>query len=626
MMSQFDDWDLASGGRGFGLSRAAIYTRYSSHMQFKRSTPDQIYQCKEAAEQNGWTIDEAHIRSDEEKTGRTLHGRNALAELLALAKMKPKPFDVIMVDDPSRLGRDQADALNILKRLKFHGVELYITSYRLCSNQPFFREMFSQMAHRAEEESLQHGWRVRRGKKGRFRDGYHPGGACFGYVIEPIEDTSRRGVHGRFEIIGCKQRINEEQAAIVRRIFAEYIDGRSSTQIARALNKDEVPPPQGARTRCEASWSKEATYSILTNERYIGNVYWNRTYQIPDPDTGKMKSRLRSEKEVMYRHDEDLRIIPDEVFQAAKEQRKRLHRDNRVQTLGGMSRTAAARQYLLSGLLKCGVCGNNMPVLGGRPIYYGCKMYRQRGTCSNSVTIRLDVLEQALKDSLSAIFKDPTFRPLIVAEVIEEVHRLKAKEQILKAALVGQNETLLEERRRLAKMIDNLVSAIGEVGGSAAMKKKVVAAEARVEQIEALLKHAEEKVSEPIGRDQVSAFVDQEVGRLVDMMLADRETAKNHLRKYIPEIVMMPFDEGGVRGYYVTGSVDLFLGANNVMQEDSLETIPLHYTFGFQIQLHGTRRSAKKVNACPVDKPTVEHAVARASSLQAEASMVAVTP
>jgi hypothetical protein len=187
---------------------------------------------------------------------------------------------------------------------------------------------------------------VRRGKKGRFRDGYHPGGACYGYVNEPIEDTSRRGVHGRFEVIGCKQRINEEQAAIVRRIFREYIEGRSSTQIARALNKDEVPPPQGARSRCEASWSKEAVYSILTNERYIGNVYWNRTYQVIDPDTGKMKSRLRSEKEVMYRHDEDLRIISDEVFEAAKEQRKRLYRDNHVQFLGGMSRTAAARQYL----------------------------------------------------------------------------------------------------------------------------------------------------------------------------------------------------------------------------------------------------------------------------------------
>jgi len=152
-----------------------------------------------------------------------------------------------------------------------------------------------------------------------------------------------------------------------------------------------------------------------------------------------------------------------------------------------------------------------------------------------------------------------------VAEVIEEVHRLKAREETLKASLAGQNETLLEERRRLAKMIDNLVSAIGEVGGSTAMKKKVVAAEARGEQIEALLKHRQEKVSEPIGRDQVSAFVDEEVRRLVDMMFADRETAKNHLRKYIPEIVMMPFDEGGVRGYYVTGSVDLFLGSNNVM-------------------------------------------------------------
>lgn len=589
-MSLYDDWDSLAGGIGFGLSRAAIYTRYSSHMQNKRSTDDQVFQCNEAASQNGWTVDDAHVRSDEEKTGRTLHGRNGLADLLDLAKTKPRPFDVLIVDDPSRLGRDQADALNILKRLKFHGVELYIVSYRLCSNQPYFREMFSQMSRRAEEESIQHGWRVRRGKKGRFRDGYHPGGACYGYTNEPIEDTSRRGVHGRFEVIGCKQRINDQQASVVRRIFSDYIAGRSSTQIARTLNAEGVAPPQGARTRAQASWSKEAMLSILTNERYIGNVYWNKSYQVPDPDTGKMKSRLRPEHEVMYRHDEELRIISDQVFEAAKAQRKRQYRDNGLQALGGMARTAAARQYLLSGLLKCGVCGHNMPVLGGNPVYYGCKMYRQRGTCSNSVTIRLDVLEQALADGLTSIFKNRTFQTVIVEELSVEVQRLQKSDEVLKASLMGQTESLREERRRLVKMADNLVSAIAQTGNSAIMSARVVKIEARVKEIDGLLLHAHEKVTEPIGWEELAAFVSGEVSRLAETLFADRELAKNQLRRLIPEIVMMPFNKDGVRGYYITGSVDLFLGAEDVMQEDRIQRKPLHYTFALQIKIEGSRR------------------------------------
>jgi site-specific DNA recombinase len=431
------NWD--TGNNNGRISRAAIYTRYSSHMQKQTSTADQIYQCREAAESNGWSVADEHIRSDEERTGQTLFGRDGLAELLEMAKSKPRPFDVVVVDESSRLGRDQADTLNLLKRLRFLGVELYIVSYRLCSNQPYFADMFSHMTRRDEEASVQHSWRVRRGKKGRFREGYHPGGRCYGYTNEPIEDTTRKGVHGRWEVVGCKQRINPEEAEIVRSTFCEYIAGRSTTQVAKALNARGVPPPQGARTRLENSWSKEAVYSILVNERYIGKTYWNRAYQVRDPDTGKMVSRLRPEHEVMYYLNEEIRIISDETFQQAVEQRKRMYRDNRVQVLGGMSRTQASRTYLLSGLLRCGLCGQNMPVLGSNPVYYGCKLYRQRGTCSNGVTIRRDVLEQALRDGLTARLSDPDLRPMIVDAVYDQVLRQQREAEMARGRLASKD-------------------------------------------------------------------------------------------------------------------------------------------------------------------------------------------
>jgi site-specific DNA recombinase len=577
------------------IRRAAIYTRYSSRMQRPTSTTDQIFQCREAANENGWAVADEHIRSDEECTGQTIFGRNGLAELLQLAKTKPRPFDVIIVDDSSRFGRDQADTLNLWKRLKFCGVELYIVSYRLCSIHPYFSDMFSHITRRDEEASTQHGWRVRRGKKGRFREGYHPGGRCYGYFNEPIEDEARKGVHGRFEVIGCKQRIRAEEAEIVRLIFSEYLTGRSTSQIAKALNAKSVKPPQGARTRCQESWSKEAVYSILQNERYIGKTYWNRSYQVRDPDTGKKEVRLRPEHEVMRSQSEDLRIISDEVFARATEQRERMRRDNRVQALGGMARTPAARQYLLSGLLKCGVCGHNMPVVGSHPVRYGCKMHRQRGTCSNSVTIRLDLLEQALRDGLKGRLTDGNLQPMIVEAVFDEIVRQQKNAKEVQVTLASQTESLRSERRSLDKAVDNLSDAIARMGGSTTLEQKLMMAEARIEQIDGLMAHAEEFVAKPVDREEVRHFVEQEIGNVGKILLSDPVTAKNELRKYISELIMNPFEEGKNRGYIATGDVALFSAPGGVMQEDSMERKPLHYTIAIRLRVHGSQRYTRRI-------------------------------
>ena len=68
------------------------------------------------------------IRSDEDKTGKTLIGRQGLAELKDLAKQKPKPFDYILIDDTSRFGRNLPDVLKLHDVLRFNQVFLYFTS------------------------------------------------------------------------------------------------------------------------------------------------------------------------------------------------------------------------------------------------------------------------------------------------------------------------------------------------------------------------------------------------------------------------------------------------------------------------------------------------------------------
>src|SRR5947199_218008 len=70
-------------------------------------------------------------------------------------------------------------------------------------------------------------------------------------------------------------------AAVVQRIFAEYLAGRGIFAIAEALTRDGVPSPSAqdpARNphRCAVAWSKAAVRTILSNPRYTGRQVWNK--------------------------------------------------------------------------------------------------------------------------------------------------------------------------------------------------------------------------------------------------------------------------------------------------------------------------------------------------------------
>ena len=119
--------------------RCAVYTRYSSDLQSETSSEDQIRNCRTLAQQKGWDVLDEYIRSDEELTGRTLFGREGLADLLRLAQQRPRPFDCILIDDTSRLGRDLPDVLKVCDMFMHHGVFIYFVSDRLDSREESFR-------------------------------------------------------------------------------------------------------------------------------------------------------------------------------------------------------------------------------------------------------------------------------------------------------------------------------------------------------------------------------------------------------------------------------------------------------------------------------------------------------
>jgi site-specific DNA recombinase len=113
-------------------TRWTAYARYSSDQQRPESIEDQIRHCQqEAARHPDWVYVPTWTRGDRALTGTSVEGRVGLAELTSAAKTRPRPFDLILVDDTSRLARDVVDALQHVRELIRYGVHVYFVNQGL---------------------------------------------------------------------------------------------------------------------------------------------------------------------------------------------------------------------------------------------------------------------------------------------------------------------------------------------------------------------------------------------------------------------------------------------------------------------------------------------------------------
>ena len=213
--------------------RCAVYTRYSSDMQSSTSSEDQLRNCRALATANGWDVLDEYIRSDEELTGRTLVGREGIADLLRLAEQRPKPFNCILIDDTSRLGRDLPDVLKVCDMFMHYGVFIYFVSDRLDSRDESFRIVHLVKGYGDERYSKDLGKKIHRGQEGKIRKGYTSGASCYGYKNTYIRDADQKGIHSEQKVVAVKQQIVSEQAEIIVRIMEMRASGLSFARIAK---------------------------------------------------------------------------------------------------------------------------------------------------------------------------------------------------------------------------------------------------------------------------------------------------------------------------------------------------------------------------------------------------------
>jgi hypothetical protein len=291
--------------------------------------------------------------------------------------------------------------------------------------------------------------KTRRGQVGRVKAGRIPGGKSYGYDLVPSVDE--RG----------QRTINEPEAAIVRRIFEEYVQGRKPIDIVSDLNREHVASPRGGAWNLSTIiGSRKRANGLINNQLYLGKIVYNRQRFVKDPATGKRQARPNPQDQWLVQDVPELRIVSDELFSAAM-----ARRDER----GGSKLTHHRRpKHLLSGLVQCGCCGASMIVI--HHDYLGCSASRNRGTCQNRRTIGTQEIERRILEALRKYLLAPEIVAVAVEAYREERARL-AKDSERTKRDVQRDLSAVE--RKIAGVI-SMVEAGGDARTLAAKLNELV--------------------------------------------------------------------------------------------------------------------------------------------------------
>ena len=424
--------------------RAAIYARYSSDLQSESSIDDQVRLCREFAEREGWELVE--IYSDAAVSGATTL-RPGYQSLLENAR--EGEFDVVVAEALDRLSRDQEDIAGLYKQLCFAGIDL-LTLAEGKVNELHIGLKGTMNALYLKDLAQ----KTRRGLEGRVRQGRSGGGLCYGYDV--VKETDGNG-----DPVAGGRAINLEEAEVVRRIFQDYLAGKSPRAIAIALNRERVTGPRhNGWTASTIIGSRKRGNGILNNALYTGQLVWNRQRFIKDPVTGKRQARSNPKATWVTKEVSHLRIIEDDLWnetQTRQEQRSLGTRPAKNICPDWQQRRP---KHLFSGLIKCASCGGGMTLVSR--VYYGCSASRNKGTCDNRLTIRLDRLEKAVLRGLQEHLLTPELTETFIREYTREINRLRAE---VTTAHAGLQQRLAA----LDKQIANIVEAITEGRTSGAL-------------------------------------------------------------------------------------------------------------------------------------------------------------
>lgn len=361
--------------------KAVIYARYSSDNQREESIDAQIRAIKEFAQHNGYHVIKEYV--DEALSAKT---DNRPQFLQMITDSKSKQFEVVICHKLDRFARNRYDSAFYKKILKENGVKL-VSVLENFDDSPESIILESVLEGMAEYYSANLAREVKKGLKENALDCRHTGGKPpFGYDV----DKTKHYI------------INNDEATAVKEIFERVNRKDTVGSIVKWLNAN------GYRTKYGTLFSTNSINAIIRNEKYKGTYIYGKNKRVKENGITKdlpSNDVVRIENGIP-------RIVTDELWIAANN----LY-DKRIHVAGGQAKSKEV--YLLSGLIKCGLCGGSMcgnKVRSGRNkdlrVTYQCNTRKTKKTC-NAKEIRKDLVEDVVLNTLEKVLAEDSINKIL---------------------------------------------------------------------------------------------------------------------------------------------------------------------------------------------------------------------
>ncbi len=460
------------------IKTAAAYIRVSTDDQLEYSPDSQIKKIQEYAERSDIHIPSEFIFLDEGISGRKAEKRPAFMKMIALAKSKPKPFDMILVWKFSRFARNREDSIVYKSMLRKQcGIDVVSVSEQIGEDKTSI--LIEALLEAMDEYySINLAEEVKRGMNEKFSRGGVVSQPPFGYkmgddVFVPDDKT----------------------APVVRMIFEDYVNGMSVRKIAMKLNDMGVLSIKGNK------FENRTVEYILCNPTYLGKLRRN-------PNGRDITDRFHRSGDNIIVEGRHPPIISEELYEKANE---RLKEQKKKYVPHAQQKQA---DFMLRGLCRCSDCGSTLvQAVKGKSLQ--CHKYA-RGQCKVSHSITIAKINEAVIDQIEADLEDMSFSYVIRERADSE------KDNI--------NKVLLQkEYSKLERVKEAFEAGIDSLEEYRLNKTRITN---RIKELEAdIPKPSEEEI-----KSEIKMKLSEVIDRIKDSSVSENEK-NNFLRTVIREII-----------------------------------------------------------------------------------------
>lgn len=376
--------------------RAALYVRVSTERQEEEGTSlvSQEERAKIYCEKQGYAVQPQHIYR-EVHTGTVYRERPLMSALREAARNNE--FDVVVVYAYDRLARKQVHQAVIIDDLEHNNITIESVTENFDDSAlgQYMRSTYAFMAELEREKIIE---RTERGRKTRIGDGKLVGAG------RPLYGYTWNEGHTAY-------RINPEEAAVVRRIYALAVAGYTIRGIGTTLTKEGILTRNG-----NTIWRNSTMHQILANPAYTGEAIAHKYQRVKPPGKKPRPQRRPEEEQVRLPEGVIPAIIDKETFEQV--QQKLLHNKQ----LSPRHNSYTPNELLRCGLVVCGHCGGTMSVhrqVSQGFVNYVCNKGNQGFGYCRRTAIRCIILDEAAWGHALEIIKDPS----LVAQKLEQRRR-----------------------------------------------------------------------------------------------------------------------------------------------------------------------------------------------------------